>query len=154
MKKCSKCQSSYPATADHFYRQGKKLRPRCKKCEYDDYVSARVKNPQSFKEAAFRSRQKLRKTVLNHYGNNNPHCVCCYENKIEFLSLDHIKGGGNKQRKAIKRGSREHWKWFVDNIFPTGFRILCHNCNLSYGFYGYCPHQQPVEWDINAATTG
>lgn len=27
------------------------------------------------------------------------------------------------------------------NKFPKGYRILCHNCNLSKSFYGYCPHQ-------------
>ena len=24
--------------------------------------------------------------------------------------------------------------------FPLGYRVLCHNCNLARGFYGYCPH--------------
>ena len=28
-----------------------------------------------------------------------------------------------------------------DSGFPTGYRTLCWNCNLSFAKYGYCPHQ-------------
>jgi len=33
--------------------------------------------------------------------------------------------------------------------YPTGFRVLCHNCNQAIGLYGYCPHKTPrttQEW--------
>jgi hypothetical protein len=29
----------------------------------------------------------------------------------------------------------------IKNNFPDGFQVLCHNCNMSIGLYGYCPHQ-------------
>jgi hypothetical protein len=32
--------------------------------------------------------------------------------------------------------------WLKRNNYPTGFRVLCHNCNLAIGFYGYCPHHR------------
>lgn len=72
---------------------------------------------------------------LEHYGGI---CACCKENRYEFLALDHINGGGNKQRKIIG-GSLV--RWLKKNKYPTGFRILCHNCNHSLGMYGYCPHK-------------
>jgi hypothetical protein len=30
-----------------------------------------------------------------------------------------------------------------------GYRVLCHNCNLARGFYGYCPHEK---FDGNASS--
>ena len=79
---------------------------------------------------------KLRKLVLDAYGNK---CECCGETHYEFLAIDHIDGGGRKHRKSI---SKNFYYWLRDNNFPEGFRILCHNCNMSHGFYGYCPHDQ------------
>jgi len=32
--------------------------------------------------------------------------------------------------------------WLKRNYFPTGFQLLCHNCNLAKGFYGKCPHDE------------
>jgi hypothetical protein len=29
--------------------------------------------------------------------------------------------------------------------YPSGFRVLCHNCNFSFGHYGYCPHQAAAQ---------
>lgn len=46
------------------------------------------------------------------------------------------KCGAN--RKEIKISI---YRWLRINKYPKGFRTLCHNCNMSYGFYGYCPHQ-------------
>ena len=36
--------------------------------------------------------------------------------------------------------SKIYW-WLIENKFPAGIQILCHNCNLAKGFYGACPHQ-------------
>uniref|UniRef100_A0A6M3IW04 Uncharacterized protein n=1 Tax=viral metagenome TaxID=1070528 RepID=A0A6M3IW04_9ZZZZ len=82
-----------------------------------------------------RYRQKLRNLVLNHYGKV---CECCGESHIEFLGIDHILGGGSRHKKEIQ--GRLYY-WLVNNNFPTGFRILCHNCNQALGAYGYCPHK-------------
>jgi hypothetical protein len=69
-------------------------------------------------------------------------CKCCGERRLEFLSFDHIKGGGTKARKERPdHHSRNLYKSLVTNYDPDFFRILCHNCNSSLGYYGYCPHQ-------------
>jgi hypothetical protein len=81
-------------------------------------------------------RLSQRKKCLDHYGNK---CSCCDETTPEFLGIDHIDGGGRQHRKQIKNTSI--YSWLIKNNFPDGYRILCHNCNLSIGFYGYCPHQ-------------
>jgi len=83
-------------------------------------------------------RDRYRALAIEHYGGK---CACCGETEPDFLSFDHIGGGGSKHRKGVLRG-RSMGAWLVRNGYPEGFRILCHNCNLSIGFYGYCPHQQ------------
>ncbi len=80
----------------------------------------------------------LKQSIFNHYGQS---CLCCGEKRIEFLSIDHINGGGNKHRKEI--GSNlAFYSWIVRNHFPDFLRILCFNCNQARGFYGYCPHEK------------
>lgn len=43
------------------------------------------------------------------------------------LSIDHIKGGGNKHLKLIKGNL---YNWLIKNNFPTGFQTLCMNCQF------------------------
>jgi len=78
-----------------------------------------------------------RDKALTHYGGK---CVCCGETTQEFLSIDHINGGGNKHRQEI--GIGQIYRWLEKNNYPTDFQVLCYNCNLSIGFNGYCPHQR------------
>lgn len=89
-----------------------------------------------------RSRKKrnleYRRKCISAYGGK---CLCCGESILEFLAIDHMNGNGNKHRKEnrISAGSSTHY-WLVRNNFPEGFRVLCHNCNMAHGAYGYCPH--------------
>lgn len=85
-------------------------------------------------------RAKLRLDVLVHYGGHPPGCACCGEDKLEFLCIDHINGGGNAERKKLHLVGQPFYKWLRKSGFPMGYRVLCHNCNLSLGLYGYCPH--------------
>ena len=83
------------------------------------------------------NRRHLRMEVLLSYGGQ---CACCGESRYEFLSMDHINGGGNAHRKEL--GSSEMvYRWLRANDYPAGFQVLCHNCNMARSFYGYCPCQ-------------
>lgn len=67
--------------------------------------------------------------------------MCCGEKEIEFLAIDHIFGGGNKEKKSLGvYGGIKFYSWLIKMDFPPRYRILCHNCNNALGFYGYCPH--------------
>jgi hypothetical protein len=79
--------------------------------------------------------------VLTHYGGNPPKCACCGESYIEFLAIDHINGGGSRHLKELRIKGQRFYEWLIKNNFPVGFRVLCHNCNMSLGLYGYCPHR-------------
>jgi len=84
-------------------------------------------------------REIEKEKVYNHYGWE---CKCCGENNIEFLSLDHIKGGGKKQRKE---GGQHQYGWIIKNNFPDNFQVLCMNCNFARGKTNnknkICPHK-------------
>lgn len=82
---------------------------------------------------------KRKMQALEAYGRV---CACCGEDRPEFLALDHIHGGGNQKRKKGQLAGTPLYKALRLQGYPQGeFRVLCHNCNLSLGFYGYCPHQ-------------
>jgi hypothetical protein len=75
--------------------------------------------------------------VLAKYGSC---CACCGETILQFLSLDHINGGGRAHRQRVGESGR-FWKAILNEGYsPQTYRVLCFNCNMSLGIYGYCPH--------------
>lgn len=85
-------------------------------------------------------KKNIRKAVIEKYGGK---CMCCSEAQLEFLVIDHINGGGNKQRK-IMSVTKFYKILFDTEINNKDYRVLCHNCNSALGFYGYCPHKERV----------
>lgn len=95
-------------------------------------------------QARIRRRREVQKNaVFTFYGGQPPICSCCGESRLEFLTLDHINGGGTKHREQVGGSGSFMYAWIIKNNFPDGFRILCMNCNFSLGIYGYCPHRGP-----------
>lgn len=84
-------------------------------------------------------RDALRLACLKHYGGLVPHCVCCKIKNLEYLTIDHVGGGGADHRREIGLGNAI-FKWLIDNGFPEGFRVLCFNCNFAISAHGVCPH--------------
>ena len=91
--------------------------------------------------------QRLKRIVLLHYSEGTLVCSCCGESNYEFLSIDHVNGGGTQHRKRLSpdgmtnRSGRTFYKWLIKNNFPPGYRVLCLNCNWARGKLGYCPHE-------------
>lgn len=99
------------------------------------------RNPEKVKAYQRAHKLKLRKMVIGYYSAYKYRCACCLETHIEFLTIDHIKGEGNRHRKEINsRGGHDFYIWLKKNHFPIGYRVLCMNCNHSNGIWGYCPH--------------
>lgn len=98
-------------------------------------------NRKKIRKSQIKHRKKLRLQVLTHYGGNPPICDCCGEDHIEFLTIDHIEGGGNAHRKKIGRSGTEFYRWLIKQGYPEEYRVLCYNCNCSYFREGYCPHK-------------
>lgn len=79
-----------------------------------------------------RQRQLIIKTqVLTHYGNGKLNCVKCGFSDIRALCLDHINGGGSKQRSNSFRGGYYKYYLLKTQIYPNGYQTLCMNCNYS-----------------------
>jgi hypothetical protein len=114
----------------HIYRQVNREKENARQQRW------RKENPERLKE----QRQDKRFMVLQYYSRSDiPFCDCCGEKTLEFLCIDHISGNGNEHRRETKKAPI--YAWLIQHNFPDGFRVLCHNCNLSLGFYGYCPHK-------------
>ncbi len=95
-----------------------------------------ARNPERRREYVRSYKDRCKRACFDHYGWA---CTCCGLAILEFLSIDHIGGGGTQHRKALK--GRSIFAWLVKHGLPEGFRVLCFNCNLARGFYGYCPHE-------------
>ena len=118
----------------------------------DDLTDWREKHKQQIRDASNKYHKKLKRIVIEHYSSRTMRCACenCYYHindcPMEFLSIDHINGGGNAHRRQLKtRNGWAFYLWLIKNNFPEGFRVLCFNCNLSEGFFGYCPHNNVGE---------
>lgn len=150
VKTCTKCKVEKSASEFHrrknynksghgtYYPGGSS---QCKECLQNAGSTWRYNNIDYNQRRNKTYRLRNRLAVLSHYGGN---CACCAESRYEFLALDHIDGKGTEHRASLGnqgRGQNFYW-WIVRNNFPAGYRILCHNCNLSLGLYGYCPHNQ------------
>ena len=81
----------------------------------------------------FQRRRKLE--AIMHYGGK---CACCGETGFEFLTIDHVNGGGSKQRR---KDSLQIGVWLKKHKYPVDFQVLCYNCNLGRNFWGQCPHK-------------
>lgn len=106
MKICSKCKSVEVVRSGY-----------CPSCFRDYYTKYRV-------------------MVINHYSQGEMRCqspTCEVQGgakDIRCLSLDHIKGGGANHRASIKGGNFGVYRWIVSNNFPSGFQVLCMNCQF------------------------
>jgi len=111
--------------------------------KYPEYAKEYYqKNRLRIKEQVKTQRQKRKLRVLTHYGGSPPKCACCGESHSEFLSIDHINGCGTKHSERIGKTGDAFYLWLINNNFPSGYRVLCMNCNFALGLFGYCPHQK------------
>ena len=90
-----------------------------------------------------RRRRRLKQAIVAHYGGA---CVCCGEHELDFMSVDHINGGGTEHRRTLRGGGR-FYKWLMDQNFPDGYQILCFNCNYSKYLGGVCAHKRNLAAD-------
>jgi len=162
-KVCPRCKSEKNVSEFHKRRNTRDgLYRICKSCNCASVLRSYHENPQPTinrsavwaKENRERSRQHknesqrslrpyYRKLALDHYGHS---CVCCGEAEEVFLEIDHINNDGALHRDTEKglRGSRI-CQWLVKQGFPSGFQVLCRNCNFAkFRNKGVCPHRKAL----------
>ncbi len=132
-RKCFHCRES-------LVKDDKRL---CVKCK----AKARVRyhaNGDRNRAVGRKRRQALKLEVFDAYGGSE--CACCGEAHREFLTIDHVDEDGAAHRRSIpkkyggKAGSH-FYRWLRDNGYPSGFQVLCFNCNFAKGHFGECPHE-------------
>lgn len=138
--KCSKCGIAKPP--EDFFKYKKSLTGRysyCKSCHVQQHKEW-IRNNRGREAANVRALKLRRKfKVMSHYSRGVPRCACCGESELAFLSIDHINGGGAKD----KREGVALWTSLINSGFPSGFQVLCMNCNWAKYANGQCPHQWP-----------
>ena len=152
-KLCPKCKKTLPIsefTKDCSTKTG--LRSHCKPCCAVYRKAYHLRDPQrhirrvtEWKNRNYaRSlsylasyRNRLYAHVLDHYG---AVCACCGETTREFLTIDHVGGGGMKHRRATG-GTQGVCRDIIKNNFPAKYRILCMNCNWATRHGKPCPHK-------------
>ena len=108
-------------------------------------ILMRRKQIYQFQKSIISERKKikskvLKKTIVDHYGGK---CICplCDEQQLDFLTIDHIDGGGTKQRKNTSiHGGTNFYYWIIKNDYPSNLQIMCLNCNVSRHILGQCEH--------------
>jgi len=152
MKRCYQCRRRKPLT--EFYKQAAAadgLQAMCKKCTERNRKAFDAKClAEGRATRSTLGRYALRMEVLLHYSAGDLRCACpgCTVTEFEFLALDHVNGGGAAHRREV--GQSAVYQRLKQDGFPAGFRVLCHNCNASHGYYGYCPHTSPSEASARA----
>jgi len=160
--KCSLCGESRQEflCIDHVYNNGKEDREKfggsgvilysqlrkqgfpkngyrvlCYNCNMARMLKEKMSVPQLPKQVKYT--RKVKSELLEAYGKK---CACCGEDNPVLLVIDHINGNGQADRSLKGRG-RAMYAHLKKLGYPRGeYRLLCHNCNMSLGFFGYCPH--------------
>ena len=91
--------------------------------EYNLMYHRRAKSKRRAKEL----RRERKVEVLTHYSEGPLACCECGEKRLACLSIDHINGGGNQHRKEVKT---DFYHWLRHQGFPSGYRVLCMNCQF------------------------
>jgi hypothetical protein len=113
--------------------------------QYRAYVKKYRDNDREAYRAKDREKHRRKKVkVFEAYG--GAICACCGEQHFSMLTIDHMNNDGSAHRLAIGNGKKNVgsrlYQWLITNKFPSGFQVLCFNCNSSkYINGGICEHK-------------
>ena len=101
-KKCVECEIIKPINKFYIRKLSKDgYRTECIDCSRERSRRSRRKYRDKRLVYCKKWGQDRKYKVITHYGGK---CVCCKENCMDFLVLDHKYGGGNKHREKIGHG--------------------------------------------------
>ena len=136
-------QSWYQKNKDKLNKRRKELYAanpdKYRKRQMKYYLSHHEHCKQLLRISGRKNYKLLKDEVFNHYGGYKCKCECgCNEANPLMLTIDHINGNGTQHRKSIH--NRNIYGWLRKNNWPSGFRVLCDNCNNGrFRNHGICP---------------
>ena len=132
--RCTRCMG-YCVKSARTKRERYRAEGRCPTCGV--YTSNNTCDSCLLKKRLYK--QTARWVCIQAYGGA---CACCGERRLEFLQIDHVDTPGHIERADAKaKGLPVHLYVRLKKLgYPSGFRVLCANCNMALAFYGYCPH--------------
>lgn len=83
------------------------------------------------------NRERSRELSNNHYANlkmrvfevlGGAKCCKCGFSDTRALQIDHINGGGNKERYNSKHNPKKYFNEIIE-AGGNGYQVLCANCN-------------------------
>lgn len=84
----------------------------------------------------------IKQEMIDMYGSS---CACCGEHRKEFLSIEHIGGGGKAHRRIVGAGGVHMYRDLKRRGWPKDkYELLCMNCNFSQNFNKTCPHMYEI----------
>ena len=97
-----------------------------------------------------RTRLERKQKVFSYYTDGSLKCACCGVQGLEFLTVDHIisRKKMDLDLQLMNMGysseldGKDLYYWLEKNNFPSGFQILCWNCNFAKHNLGKCPHKE------------
>ena len=93
----------------------------------------RRKYPKKMADLKRKYHESLKTAVMNVYTNGEQTCRMCGQGDLDVLTVDHINNDGAKHRRGLKphqHGGSGLYVTLMREGYPSGFRVLCANCNL------------------------
>ncbi len=125
---------------ERYKREGRKRGPRTDETRTQDRERVRhwrEANPEKYeayrKKQSLRSRERttmMKREIMTHYGAGQCRCVKCGESRLACLSIDHIDGGGTKERRDTALTSYAYYLSLKNQGYPKGYQTLCMNCQF------------------------
>lgn len=134
--RCSACREEKPA-AEFLNHRGRSTgkQNQCRSCSHLSGAASYAKHRETTLDYRRRHAAKLRAELIEAYGGA---CECCGESQPEFLTVDHVNGRKEGERRLT---GMKLWAYVRRLGFPRDeFQLLCFNCNCAKGFFGECPH--------------
>lgn len=157
---CCKCEKNRRKTNFYLHRKNGVYRYTswCKPC-IREYVRIRTNKLEACKRNTiyhYKNRNVLlakmierakntKANVLGYYSNGRYSCKCCGFDFYDLLVIDHINGGGNKQRNRLGlQSGNSFYRWLWKSRCPEGYQVLCWQCNSCKFLHGICdiPHSE------------
>lgn len=79
----------------------------------------------TFRQQGLSYRQATHERLFDMYGRT---CVVCGFSDVRALTLDHIYGDGNEERRQV--GETGVYRLALQDYAPDRYRILCMNCQF------------------------